>query len=110
MDGKNKIVLVGGDQQEHIDVSITFDAACSLYVVINKGLAMVISDRVQAMDLYDQMEKAGQFVSTKAIREQILIMEVCIKHTSQFKDELAKVIKELDEKPKSKIILPRPKF
>lgn len=108
MDGKNKVILVGDDGQEHIDVSITFDAACSLYVVVNKGLAQVINDRVDAQMVREKM--GDNPVAIKAISEQIQVMGICIKHTSQFKDELGRVIKELDERPKSKIILPKPNF
>jgi|SRR6478609_1580962 len=109
MDGKNEVRL-GEDTEEQITFSMGFSAGCSMFVVVKKSIHGIENDIRDAKTIKARMDPVKDFQSIAAIGEQVKVMEICLRDAIEFNKHLAEIIDELDKKPKSKIILPRPKF
>lgn len=98
-------------EQECIGISIAYTPACSLYLVLNKGLELVKLE-ISEMEAYKaglrQNVLMGDKIATdqdKLVSEQLDVAKLAAENSAKFIVELGKIIRELDE-PKSKIIVP----
>lgn len=112
MDGKKQIRInsAQGDEVENIDLSIGYDAACSIYVVLGKGLAQTAQDINSMVAAHSQMkpEDAGR----EQLGMEAKIAKVAFDYSKAFYKEVARVIKELESEknePK-KVIIHKPNW
>lgn len=111
MDAKNKIILEQ-PEEECLDVSISKSPACSLYVTLVNGIEATKANLkdLEAVENTLKQEAVPNLEALRKLAENKKIMQLCIGDSTKFLHALGEILKELDEKPKSKIILPRQKF
>jgi hypothetical protein len=109
MDGKKSIRLdfTKGDViEECIDMQIAFTPACSIYLLIQKGLVEVGKD-INEMKFAFSKTPENDINTRKLLETHIQVAELAFKNGIAFTKELAEVIKELDSEPK-KVIIHKP--
>jgi hypothetical protein len=122
MDGKERIVMAF-NEQECLDLSVSYTPACSIYIALDHGIKKIEAD-IQEMNDYlkfinsepigpDSMFKTIQekIDATGNVNQQRDVAKMAFDNSTKFKDELQRVILELDpQKVKKNLIIAPPNW
>lgn len=111
MDGKKQIRLgstEGDIEQECIDISIAFNPACSIYLIMLKGLEAVRGD-LEAMNEAKSKIPVTDFTTHKQLAMEQEVAKLAFNNGKEFWLELKRVINELEKEPK-KVIIHKPNW